>query len=309
MDVYAAGNSDLNFVFDRYISTKTELRSTTYSNYTYTYDHFVRETFGKKLIVDIKYSDVLHFYLYLLKEKGIQVNTLDTVHSVLHPTFQMAVRDNIIRINPSDGVMAQVKKKQGKNHGVRHALTIEQQRAFMNYISENPVYCRWTPLFTVLLGTGCRIGEIIGLRWQDLDYEKRMISINHSVTYYPRREDTYKCQFEVSLPKTEAGIRNVPMLDEVYNAFKEEAVRQKEDGICNKMEVNGMSGLFLQIVLGVCIIRRQSTALSGVFQRIIMQRKFYELKEKNVPLLSFHIFPVITSDIRFVPGFVKTKPM
>ncbi len=242
LDVYAAGNSDLNFVFDRYISTKTELRSTTYSNYTYTYDHYVRETFGKKLIVDIKYSDVLHFYLYLLREKGIQVNTLDTVHSVLHPTFQMAVRDNIIRINPSDGVMAQVKKKQGKRHGVRHALTIEQQRAFMNYISENPAYCRWTPLFTVLLGTGCRIGEIIGLRWQDLDYENRMISINHSVTYYPRREDTYKCEFEVSLPKTEAGIRNVPMMDEVYNAFKEEAARQKEDGIFNKMEVNGMSG-------------------------------------------------------------------
>lgn len=242
LDVYAAGSSDLNFVFDRYISTKTELRSTTYSNYTYIYDHFVRETFGKKLVVDIKYSDVLHFYLYLLKEKGIQVNTLDTVHSVLHPTFQMAVRDNIIRINPSDGVMAQVKKKQGKNHGVRHALTLEQQRAFMNYISENPVYCRWTPLFTVLLGTGCRIGEIIGLRWEDLDYEKRMININHSVTYYPRRSDTYKCEFRVSLPKTEAGIRNVPMMDEVYNAFKEEEVRQKEDGSCNTMEVDGMSG-------------------------------------------------------------------
>ena len=47
LDVYAAGNSDLNFVFDRYISTKTDLRSTTYTNYTYTYDHFVRETFGK----------------------------------------------------------------------------------------------------------------------------------------------------------------------------------------------------------------------------------------------------------------------
>ena len=242
LDVYAAGNSDLNFVFDRYISTKTELRSTTYSNYTYIYDHFVRETFGRQLIVDIKYSDVLHFYLYLLKEKGIQVNTLDTVHSVLHPTFQMAVRDNIIRINPSDGVMAQVKKKRGKNHGVRHALTIEQQRAFMNYISENPVYYRWEPLFTVLLGTGCRIGEVIGLRWKDLDYEKRMININHSVTYYPRREDTYKCEFQVSLPKTEAGVRNVPMMDEVYNAFKAEAARQKEDGICNTMEIDGMSG-------------------------------------------------------------------
>lgn len=39
LDVYAAGNADLNFVFDRYISTKTDLRRTTYTNYTYMYDH------------------------------------------------------------------------------------------------------------------------------------------------------------------------------------------------------------------------------------------------------------------------------
>ena len=67
------------------------------------------------------------------------------------------------------------------------------------------------------------------MRREDIDYEKRMISINHGVTYYPRRDDTYRCEFQVSLPKTEAGIRNVPMMDEVYTAFKEEAVRQKEE--------------------------------------------------------------------------------
>ena len=41
LDVYAAGNANLNFVFDRYISTKTELRRTTYTNYMYMYDHYV----------------------------------------------------------------------------------------------------------------------------------------------------------------------------------------------------------------------------------------------------------------------------
>lgn len=242
LDVYAAGKSDLNFVFDRYISTKTELRSTTHTNYTYIYNHFVRETFGKKKIADIKYSDVLHFYLHLIKERGIQVNTLETVHTVLRPTFQLAVRDGLIRSNPCDGVMAEVKKRPGKNHGVRHALTIEQQRAFMNYITDHPVYYRWRPLFTVLLGTGCRIGEIIGLRWKDVDYEKGMISINHSVTYYPRSDNSYRCEFQVSLPKTDAGIRNVPMMEEVRDAFLEEKAMQKESGIKNEMEVDGMSG-------------------------------------------------------------------
>ena len=242
LDVYAAGKSDLNFVFDRYISTKTELRSTTYTNYTYIYNHFVREQFGKKKIGDIKYSDVLHFYLHLIKEKGIQVNTLETVHTVLRPTFQLAVRDGLIRTNPCDGVMAEVKKRPGKNHGVRHALTIEQQRAFMNYIADHPVYYRWRPLFTVLLGTGCRVGEVIGLRWKDVDYEKGMISINHSVTYYPRSDKSYACEFQVSLPKTDAGIRTVPMMEEVRDAFLEEKAMQKESGIKNEVELDGMSG-------------------------------------------------------------------
>lgn len=190
LDIYAAGNATLNFVFDRYISTKTELRRTTYTNYVYMYDRFVRDEFGKRKIGKIKYSDVLYFYFHLINEKKLQINTLETIHTVLHPTFQLAVRDDIIRNNPSDGVMAEIKKKPGKNHGIRHALTLEQQRAFMDYTTNSPVYWHWAPLFTVLLGTGCRIGEVIGLRWEDLDFEKRLISINHSVTYYPRRNDT-----------------------------------------------------------------------------------------------------------------------
>lgn len=241
LDIYAAGNADLNFVFDRYISTKTELRSTTYTNYVYMYNRFVRDEFGKRKIGDIKYSDVLYFYFHLLNDKNLQINTLETIHTVLHPTFQLAVRDDIIRNNPSDGVMAEIKKKPGKNHGVRHALTLEQQRAFMDYTSKSPVYGHWTPLFTVLLGTGCRIGEIIGLRWEDLDFEKRLIDINHSVTYYPRIKGTYKCEFAVSLPKTKAGIRTIPMMDAVYEAFQQEYELQKELGF-NSTVIDGMTG-------------------------------------------------------------------
>ena len=159
LDVYAAGNASLNFVFDRYITTKTELRRTTYTDYTYMYGRFVRYEFGKRKIGTIKYSDVLYFYYHLLNDRGMQINTLETIYTVLHPAFQLAVRNDIIRNNPSDGVMAQIKKKPGKNHGVRHALTLDQQRAFMDYTAKSLVYCHWTPFFTVLLGTGCRIED------------------------------------------------------------------------------------------------------------------------------------------------------
>ena len=53
LNLYAAGRSTLNDAFDRYISTKYNLRETTKSNYTYIYDHFVRDTFGRKKLADI----------------------------------------------------------------------------------------------------------------------------------------------------------------------------------------------------------------------------------------------------------------
>lgn len=159
IDSYCAGKATLNYVFDRYISTKYNLKEHTRANYKYMYDHCVRNTFGKRMIADIKYSDVKFFYYSLINGGGLKTNTLDTIHTVLHPTFEMAVRDGVIRNNPSDRVMAEIKQGFGKNKGIRHSLTLEQQRAFLNYVADSPVYCHWLPLFTVLFGTGCRIGD------------------------------------------------------------------------------------------------------------------------------------------------------
>lgn len=240
LDIYVAGKATLNETFDRYISTKYNLREPTRSSYLYTYDHYVRDTFGLKRIAEIKYSDVLQFYYHLLNQQGISLGTLDSVHCLLHPTFQLAVRDEIIRKNPTDGVMKEISRESGKNRGIRHALTIEQQRCFMEYIANHPIYYHWWPMFTILLGTGCRIGEALGLRWQDLDFEKRVISINHSLVYYPANGSN-KCVLRVSLPKTDAGIRTIPMLDIVRDAFEMLYEEQKENGF-NETEIDGMTG-------------------------------------------------------------------
>lgn len=240
LDLYVAGKASVNDTFDRYMSTKYNLRESTKSSYLYTYDHYVRDTFGKKRIADIKYSDVLQFYYYLLNEVKIALGTLDTVHCLLHPTFQLAVRDEIIRNNPTDGVMKEISRESSKNRGIRHALTVEQQRAFMEYIANHPIYYHWWPMFTVLLGTGCRIGEALGLRWQDLDYDKRTISINHSLSYYQKPESN-KSVLRISKPKTEAGIRTIPMLDIVKDAFEMLYEEQLENGF-NESEIDGMSG-------------------------------------------------------------------
>ncbi len=288
LDVYVAGNASLNFVFDRYISTKTELRKTTYTNYTYMYDRFVREGFGKNKIGDIKYSDVLYYYYDLINNHNIQVNTLDTIHTVLHPTFQLAVRDEIIRNNPSSGVMSEIKKKFKNKSTKRKALTVSQQRAFMNYIDGHLVYDKWKPIFTVLLGTGCRIGEIVGLRWKDIDFEKKIIDINHSMTYYPRRSDTYKCEFKASKPKTEAGIRIIPMMEPVYNALKYLYDKQLEEGFCSTV-IDGMSGfIFINRFNSI----HNPASINRAIRRILQSYNAEEIvkakKEKREPVIIPH---------------------
>ena len=247
LDYYVGGHATINMTFDRYMSTKHNLRETTRSNYLYMFNRFIREDFGNKFLTEVKYTDVKLFYYHLLNEKDIAINTLDTIHTVLHPIFDMAVRDDIINKNPTDGVLAEIKRNSGKNKGIRHALTIEQQQAFMDTIRTFPEYYHWYPLFATLLGTGMRIGECTGLTWNDIDFKKRCISVNHAATYYTRNG---VAGFAISRPKTEAGIRQIPMMDAVYNALKNEYDRQKKDGFCT-YELDGVSGFIFSNKLGL----------------------------------------------------------
>lgn len=224
LDPDAADHITLNQMFDKYFARKYNLKESTRSNYKYTYDHFVRGTFGKRIISKIKYSDVKEFYYSLMRDQGLKPATVENVHTVIHPTFGLAVRDCILRINPSDDVMAEIKKSKDWVKEKRHALTIEQQKAFMNYVKDSVEFRGWLPMLTVLLGTGGRIGEILGLRWEDLDFNKRMIDINHNIVYHVDEDEEGErhAVYRINTPKTEAGTRIIPMIDEVYEAFLEE---------------------------------------------------------------------------------------
>lgn len=56
-------------------------------------------------------------------------------------------------------------RKDNKGRALRKG---EFQRAFMEYMEQSPVFVGWLPFFTVLPGTGCRIGEVVGLCWEDV---------------------------------------------------------------------------------------------------------------------------------------------
>ena len=284
LDVYLLEKSDINYVFDRFIATRTDLKGTTKSGYLYTYDHYVRKGFGKKKIADVHYTDILVFYKGLL-ETGLSIATVENVNGVIFPTFQLALRDNVIRSNPAQGVLAELKRTTKAASGIRHALTLEQEREFLKYV-DRPEYLRWKPLFTVMFGTGCRIGEIIGLRWVDVDFKENLISINHNVSYYPMSDKDFHCGYEVTTPKTEAGIRYIPMLDKVREAFLLEKKNQEEFGYHPVMEIDGMSGFIFCNKVGNL---HKISGINKQIKRIVDKHNHFEVikarREGRDPLL------------------------
>lgn len=273
----------LNDVYFRFMAQKYNLKESTYVNYKYSYERFVMDTFGKKKICKIKYTDIKCFYHYLLSEKGIAANTLETINNVIHPALDMAVRDGALRTNPSKGVMGEIKKSNIWVKPKRHALTIPQQKAFLDYTKKAPDCRGWLPMMTVFLGTGMRMGELLGLRWEDLDFEKRAISVNHSMSTRPDRYG--KCAPKISTPKTEAGTRTIPMVDEVYDAFLEEYEISRCIGFSN-YSVDGYSHfVFVAGSGGVYTPTAVNSAIKRIIKGYNEEETKLALKEKREPVL------------------------
>jgi len=240
----AADKKSLNDLFYDYMDMRTELKPSTRGGYFYLYRKYVEGSLGAKNIGAIKYSHVKKFYLSLRKDNKLEISTIEKIHTILHPVFSLAVRDGYIRSNPSDAVMAEIKKECHWKQEKRHALTKQQQSAFVNYVSQSKIYRCWLPLFTSLLGTGCRIGEMLGLRWEDCDFEKNIISINHSLIRC-KTEDGEHYRFIISTPKTESGKRTIPMLKAVRNTLLKEYERQSIFGFTESV-IDGYSGFIFQ---------------------------------------------------------------
>ena len=242
------------------------------------YDRFIEQKY------DLKPSTKVYYRIILDEE--MKANTLDSIHTQLHPAFQMAVRDGLLRQNPTDGLMAEIKKSHIWEDNPRHALTIPQQKAFMDYLKAHREYQGWVPIITVLLGTGMRIGECIGLRWDDLDFEKRIISVNHTFIYRP--DENRKSVKHISTPKTISGRRTIPMIDEVFNAFLDEYEIQKCIGFSSE-EIDGYSNFVFVTATGTVYL---PNAVNRAIERARVAYNKEEIekaeKEDREPLIIPH---------------------
>lgn len=224
-----ARNTTVNDLFKAFMDLRSDLRESTRCNYMCLYNSYVRERLGNQSLSNVKYTDIQRLYMQLMKELHLKASTVQSVHSILYQMFESAVMDSIIRINPTANVMKNMRKKFASEQDKRHALTIDEQAHLIDYVYRAKPYMKWATLFTVLLGTGLRIGEALGLRWDDCDFENNIISVNHTLLYKSTEHGGY--MYRISEPKTKAGFRIVPMFSEVKDALLREKEKKRSSSI------------------------------------------------------------------------------
>ena len=266
----------INDLYNLWAQLKRGLKDNTFQNYKYMYTQFVKPDFGNMKIVDLKRTDVRAFYNHLSDNQYLKTSTIDSIHTVLHQVLELGVEDEYLRYNPSDNALKELKKAHNNDSEKRRALTLPEQELFEEFLSKQGQYNRWYPIFTVMIWTGLRVGEITGLRWCDIDFEEETISINHTLVYYSRG-DKEGCVFAVNTPKTKAGTRIVPMLPKVKEAFLQEKQNQEECEIkCNAIVDGYTDFIFINRFGGV---QHQGT-LNKALRRIIRDCN-YEVLDSN----------------------------
>ena len=219
----------LDSLFDLWRQLKRGIRDRTFQHYCDTYQRYVMNSIGRQYVSSLKKSDIKRFYNYLADERRLQIGTIESVHTVLHQILQLAVDDELIASNPADSAVKELMRARNIDHRKPTVLTTVQQNLLMQFVSESPIYSRWMPIISVLLGTGMRVGELTGLRWCDVDFQKREIDINHALVYYNRSGQ--HCTFGINDTKTPASKRVIPMTDSVKDAFLKERAYQAENGL------------------------------------------------------------------------------
>lgn len=197
-----------------------KVKDTTVDTYTALYNVHVRGVIGGRYISKIKTVHIQNLYNDFT-DKGLSPKYLKTLHNMLSNIFKMAVNSDLITKNPcTQTIRPTIEATE------RRVLTAKEQARLLSFIRQER-YRNIEPAITVLLGTGLRIGELLGLKWDDLDLdsENKTLSVKRTLAHVKDRE-TGRTHFALQEPKTASGTRTIPLQTSVANALKRQKVNQ-----------------------------------------------------------------------------------
>ena len=172
------------------------------------------EYWKNKKLSSISSVDVQKYLIYLRTEctsaygKPLSDKTIRHYFCVISQIFELAVKYDVIQANPMNKVDC---PKLTKKKVV--ALTSEEAKGFFTALEKCPIDFKC--MLYLFITTGLRRGELLGLKWQDINFESLTISVERNVTY------TSEQGTQVSTPKTAHSIRVVPLIPSAAMLLKQ----------------------------------------------------------------------------------------
>ena len=208
---------------------KQTVRANTARNYAERYERNIKDIIGNKLLSEVKPIDCQKIFLKMAEE-GYRTSTIAQVRIALYNMLEFAKENDVILINPCK---KSVKSNMGQPSAKREALTIGNQKKFLEtifgYSYENQ--------YRFVLQTGLRAGELIGLRWSDIDFDERTIKIQRSMEFrYSTKE------WMTGPPKSKSGNRTIPLTDEAIRILKNQKAKNRQ---INPMPLEWSETVFL----------------------------------------------------------------
>lgn len=204
---------------------------------------------------------------------GRGYSSIHSIRGVLRPAFRMAVENDWIRKNPFDFELATVVVNDSVT---REALTRKQERRFLEFVKADRHYSRYYEGIFIQFKTGLRISEFCGLTIADIDFGARRIRVERQL------QRTSDMRYVIQAPKTEKGIRFVPMSDEVAECFRKVIAQRPAPE--NEPEIDDLSGFLYLDKNGMPLV---ALHWEHYFQRIVA--KFNSIYKEEIPKVTPHV--------------------
>src|SRR5215216_6309534 len=207
-------NLTLGEYLDRWLSdaVRGTVRESTYSRDNYLVTNHVKPSIGR---VKLKNVNALHLQgLYRERlNSGLSPSTVQKVHHVVHKAFAQAVRWSLIPRNPADDVKAPTPAPKEM-----HPLSASEARRLLEAARGD----RLEALYVLAVHTGMRRGELLGLKWGDVDLANTTVRVRRTLT----RNGTGHVLGE---PKTKKSRRTVRITPQAVEALKCHRAKQSEE--------------------------------------------------------------------------------
>jgi integrase len=189
-----------------------KMAHSTYVRYRGIIDNHLKPALGRRKLKDVTRAEVRR--LYLVKGETLSPRSVDYIHVTLQTALSRAVRDDLIPRNVAEGERPR-SSRQRRSDDVK-ALSPAQVRALLDAARGT----RNEALYIVALHTGLRQGELLGLRWADLDAGKVAVRRSLKVTEHG---------LDFGPPKNKASRRSVPLNRTAAGALRAHKARQNKE--------------------------------------------------------------------------------